>query len=143
MPVIHDEILSRSHDNLKLFMQRWAPQKDPVAELVVVHGYAEHSGRYREFAHALAERGVQVLAVDLRGHGHSGGIRGHCDVFEHFHEDLAITLEQCSPSLPRFILGHSHGGLVTIDYVVNAVPNIRGTILSNPFLGLGVAGPRT
>ena len=142
MPVIHNEILCRSHDNQKLFMRRWSPEdQKPVAELVIIHGYAEHSGRYREFAHALAVQGIQVLAVDLRGHGHSDGIRGHCDVFEHFHEDVNIALEQSNSDVPRFLLGHSHGGLVTLDYVVSAVPNIRGVVLSNPFLGLAMPVP--
>ena len=95
MPVVHNEILCRSHDNLQLFMRRWTPESQKtVAELVIIHGYAEHGGRYREFAHAMAAQGIQVLAVDLRGHGHSDGIRGHCDAFEHFHEDVTITLEQ-------------------------------------------------
>ena len=142
MPVKHEEIHARSHDNLKLFIQRWTPDSAPVrAEVVLIHGYAEHSGRYREFAHALAEQGIQTLAVDLRGHGHSEGIRGHCDAFEHFLHDVEMTLEHAADGVPRFILGHSHGGLVTLDFVVKNTPDISGVILSNPFLGLAMPVP--
>jgi len=142
MPVIHEEIRERSHDNLGLFLRRWTPESKPVqAEIVLIHGYAEHSGRYREFAHAIAEYGIQTLAIDLRGHGHSEGIRGHCDAFDHFLEDVTITLEHSSNKVPRFILGHSHGGLVALDYVIKREPSLSGVILSNPFLGLAMPVP--
>ena len=47
--------------------------------LAVVHGYFEHSGRYRALAEAMAGLGVATYAVDLRGHGLSDGARGHVD----------------------------------------------------------------
>lgn len=142
MAVLHDEIHTRSHDNLPLFLRRWQPvQKTTRAELLVIHGYAEHSGRYREFAHTLAGHGISTLAVDLRGHGHSGGARGHCDAFDHFLEDVSIALESSRTDVPRFILGHSHGGLVSIDYAIRHNPQVKGVILSNPFLGLSLPVP--
>ena len=56
--------------------------------LLIVHGYAEHAARYREYAHFLADNGVYVVAPDLRGHGLSEGQRGHVDDYAEYFLDV-------------------------------------------------------
>ena len=64
-----------AEDGLDLHWQCWIPAK-PIGVLVVIHGLAEHGGRYRETAEALAAKGWAVYAGDLRGHGRSSDVPG-------------------------------------------------------------------
>src|SRR3989475_12306976 len=69
--------------------ERSAPPAGPPRGVVLLaHGYAEHVGRYRDFVAHLAARGLGVAAIDHRGHGRSGGPRGHCHDFAEFIADL-------------------------------------------------------
>lgn len=114
---------------------------------VLVHGYAEHCGRYREVAHVLVNAGWSVLAFDLRGHGQSTGKRGHVDRFAEYHDDLAAAFVQCrqriDASLPRIIVGHSNGALITLSALIDPTrrPDVCAAIVSSPFLGLALRVP--
>lgn len=135
-----------SDDGTQLAAQRWSPLGEPRAALLVIHGYAEHGERYRELGLALAERGIDTVAVDLRGHGRSAGQRGFVDRFSEYHADAeaglaAMTAAHAGRGLPRFVLGHSNGGLVALDWVSTRKPDIRGLILSNPFLEVAFKVP--
>src|SRR3990172_11704010 len=59
----------------QLFERSWLPEGTPNAAVVIVHGYAEHSGRYRHVAERLVAHGYAVHAYDLYGHGRSEGRR--------------------------------------------------------------------
>ena len=123
-------------DGSAIFVRRWTPAQGPTkAELLVIHGYFEHGGRYREFAHHLATRGIATTAPDLRGHGHSDGQRGYLERFAAYHDDVqaAVTL---LGEAPHFFLGHSNGGLVVLDFVVMRRPQLHGVLLTNPFVAM-------
>jgi len=140
----HQSIAIRSYDHTPLVLQRWSPasQDGPVsAQLLIIPGYADHASRYREFAHFLAEGGVEVFAVDLRGHGESSGQRGFVECFEHYLDDVGAALAETNPTLPRFLLGHSMGGLIALDYVAERAPQLAGLVVTNPFLALAMAVP--
>ena len=62
-------------DGLTLFERAWLPEGEARAVVAIIHGYAEHSGRYRHVGAALAARGYAVESLDLRGHGRSEGQR--------------------------------------------------------------------
>ncbi len=143
MVALHNEEYIKSHDGLSLFFQTWTPTtgSSSTADVLIVHGYGEHGGRYRELAHAFAEGGIITHTVDLRGHGRSDGRRGHVDHFAHYLNDVDCALEQLNHKLPQFILGHSLGGLISIDYVCSRQPPINGLIVSNPFLALAMEVP--
>jgi len=128
-------------DGLELYWQSWAPSA-PVGVLVVVHGLAEHGGRYRETAEAFAAVGWAVFAVDLRGHGRSANVPGagrvHVGRFTDYFQDVAAIIEvarEHHAGLPLFLLGHSMGGLITISYVLKHAPGLAGAIISSPALG--------
>jgi len=110
------------------------------ATLLVVHGLGEHSGRYRHLAEALTEMGVSVFTFDLRGHGRSEGPRGDVSAFPRFLEDLLMMEEalarQVPRPCPRFLLGHSMGGLIALHRLRTLGEGYSGAILSAPWLAV-------
>lgn len=111
---------------------------------MLVHGYAEHSGRYEEMATWFAARGWAVHGFDLRGHGRSEGARCHVDRFEDFLDDLALVLEfvrSAHPDLPITITGHSMGGLITLAFLATRKPRIASAATSGAALSLGAVSP--
>lgn len=131
-------------DGTPLHLRAWhAPE--PRARLLVAHGLGEHGGRYAALARALTARGVSVYAPDLRGHGRSGGARGHADRFGLLVADLEAVrshLAGTTPALPMLLFGHSLGGLVAARHLT-AHPEAAwaGALLSAPALGLPSALP--
>jgi alpha-beta hydrolase superfamily lysophospholipase len=122
-------------DGSSLFVRHWLPSDTKAkAHVLILHGYMEHGGRYRELAHTLAYRGIASCAVDFRGHGRSEGQRGYVEQFGDYLGDVDAALA-CLGEGPRFILGHSNGALVALDYVATRAPKINGLVVTNPFLG--------
>jgi alpha-beta hydrolase superfamily lysophospholipase len=123
---------------------RWWESNEPRGCLLLVHGLGEHSGRYDEFSRGLAEVGIMVLAFDLRGHGRSQGSRGDVGAFPHFLQDLLVAeelLERLVPSgLPRFLMGHSLGGLICLRRLQVFPGPYAGSILSAPWLATVLPG---
>ena len=131
-------------DGARLAFRAWEAPR-PRAQLLVSHGLGEHGGRYAELARALAERGISVHALDHRGHGRSPGARGHVDRFARLVSDFDAFRAAVTPAapVPRFLLGHSLGGLVAIRHL-QAHPEAAwaGVVLSAPLLGIAVRAPR-
>ncbi len=124
-------------DELQLFCQGWEPQDQPKAVICLVHGLGEHSGRYTHVAEFLGQAGYATIAFDLRGHGKSGGPRGHAPTFEAFMSDidqLFIEAEGRYPSTPRFLYGHSLGGLLVLNYALRRKPALLGVVATSPAL---------
>src|SRR4249920_180164 len=92
MPAADVQGTVRTRDRLTLFWRGWAPPR-PRGVLVIVHGLAEHSGRYGPTAEYFSERGFAVFAFDHRGHGRSPGRRVHVGSFAEFRWDVAAMLE--------------------------------------------------
>lgn len=93
---------------------RW---RDPAiagkATVVLVHGYAEHLGRYEHVIEALCRSGYSVVGMDDRGHGHSGGRRAAVRDFDAFVDDLDLLIDtKAHGNGPVYLLGHSMGGLI-------------------------------
>ncbi len=135
----------RAEDGVRLHYRSW-PASNERGVLLVSHGLGEHGGRYAEVAEELAEHGITVHAVDHRGHGRSGGRRGHVAHFGEFVRDFetfraAIAKE--ASGAPLFLLGHSMGGLIAIHHL-QAHPEApyRGAVLSAPLVGIAVQAPR-
>lgn len=73
----HIEGKFRGYKNLNLYYQCWRPTEKPRALLLVVHGLAEHSGRYANIAHHFVAKDYAIYGFDYRGHGKSEGLRGY------------------------------------------------------------------
>ncbi|MCL1587130.1 MAG: lysophospholipase [Actinomycetia bacterium] len=99
-----------------VFYRRWEPEAPPVRIVQIVHGYAEHGGRYAHVADALTARGAVVYADDHIGHGRSDGERALITNFDHVLDDLH-SLSQIArtehPGIPLVLVGHSMGGLLS------------------------------
>lgn len=106
---------------------------DPKAVLVMVHGLAEHAGRYDYVARKFNENQISVYRFDHRAHGRSGGPRGDNDDLGKFlaDTDLVVNLAiQDNPGKPVFMLGHSMGGLIAAGYGAVHGEKLKGQILS-------------
>jgi len=126
-----------STDGTELFVQKWAPEGDPKGYVVIIHGYLEHSGRYAEVAEYIAKACQVVVSVfDVRGHGKSMGNRASIGTWTDYHEDLNWIFGKFTVvGKPKFVLGHSNGGLIVLSYLrdhVNA--DWTGALISSPFL---------
>ena len=121
-------------DGTQVYLRRWGIDGAPKAVLHIVHGMAEHSGRYSRLARRLGEEGIEVWAADQRGHGETasaknlpgrGGLLGHCadgDGFSLVTADIDIinrVIIKERPGIPLFLLGHSWGSFLAQNYIEN------------------------
>jgi alpha-beta hydrolase superfamily lysophospholipase len=124
-----------------LFRRAWLPS-EPKRSVVLVHGYAEHSGRYEYVGATLAADGAAVHALDQQGHGRSSGRRGHVRRFGDFLDDLEVLVSLVlgeHPGLPLYVVGHSMGGLIVASYACERNPNVAGVATSGAALALSDA----
>lgn len=102
-----------------IFYQSWLPDGEPKGVLIIVHGFGEHSGRYRHVVDTL-QTDLAIYALDHRGHGRSGGKMNYVKRFSDFLADVktleGIVLEK-HPDKPLFILGHSMGSIITSHFM--------------------------
>ena len=105
----------------------------PRAALLIVHGMAEHRGRYLDIAQWFAGQGLACFTFDLRGHGRSPGERADIDSFQAYVDDLLAIragIAQRYPALPLFLWAHSLGSIVAIRSVEQRGEQLRGVITS-------------
>ena len=127
-------------DGLSLATQRWFPDGDQHAAVVLVHGGGEHSGRYPHLIKRLLEQGFSVHAADLRGHGRSEGRRGAAGSFGDYLSDLhqvVATVQAAMRHSPVFLVGYSLGGLVSLMYALDHQTDLAGLVVAGPALGPG------
>ena len=115
----------------------------PRGAALILHGYAEHCGRYREVGNVLVQAGFSALAFDMRGHGRAHGPRGHVLRFAEYLEDVKAAMAQLDRKapgdLPLVLVCHSHGSLVGLRILADpwaCPPRLRCAVLSSPFLRL-------
>jgi alpha-beta hydrolase superfamily lysophospholipase len=120
-----------------MYAKGWAPDGEPKGVICLVHGLGEHILRYEHVGAAFVEAGYAMLGSDLRGHGKSGGPRGHTPSLEAFFKDIDEIVREAAkryPKAPRFLYGHSLGGLLSLSYAIERKPEARGMIVSSPGL---------
>ena len=93
---------------------------DAKANIILLHGYTEHIGRYGWMIEQMNQAGINVFAYDHRGYGKSDGTRAYINRFGQYIDDLDVYLNQLKkPELPTFLMGHSMGSLIGVGYLVN------------------------
>ena len=119
----------------KVHLQKWLPEEAPKAIILLVHGYAEHAGRYQYFAEHCTGKGYAVFAIDHWGHGRSDGTPGYVPDFSVFHDGVD-QLFGCAkldfPDLPMILVGHSMGGLIGATYLLANQSKFLACVLSGP-----------
>ena len=131
-----------SADGLRLHSQERGVS-GAKAQILGVHGLAEHSGRYDAFGKFFAGHGIGVSVMELRGHGQSGGRRVWVPSFEAFLEDLDLFLAHVQAhGKPVVLVGHSLGGLIALRFAETRQPSIAGLILSGAALRSGITPPQ-
>jgi alpha-beta hydrolase superfamily lysophospholipase len=147
----------RGRGEVQLAFARWE-HPNPKGRVVLSHGYGEHGERYRHTARWLHDLGWSVSALDHRGFGRSGGVRGDADGIRGFVDDFAFFLRQERrydaertgapprvvdgvpmpplPVCPQVVLGHSFGGLVALLTLLWHDDTLDGLVLSSPCITL-------
>src|SRR5216684_4900200 len=111
----------------------------PRAAVLALHGWADHAGRWRDVGERLCAAGYSTYFLDLRGHGRSGGRRGHLSRFSQLLGDLQAfrRVVRLRTDRPQLLLGTSFGGLVALRYLETQPSDpIAGTVVVSPWLGL-------
>jgi alpha-beta hydrolase superfamily lysophospholipase len=135
---------TQTHDGLSLVVEH-CEVANARARLVLVHGYAEHRRRYAELVGRLEAHRIECHLFDLRGHGQSEGPRAHVSRFRDYVEDLDRVLTSVrarNAATPLLLLGHSLGGLITLDYIRTHPIACDAFAVSSPYLGAAFRVPR-
>ena len=108
----------------------------PKVVVGLLHGYADHAARYAHVVEEWTNKGIAVVAIDMRGHGRAEGRRGHCDHFSEYLDDaaeLTRLVRERFPALPPILFGHSFGGLVAASIAISRPSPWRALALSSPY----------
>lgn len=133
-----------SHISFRHYTSSKRPKKK-LKHIILLHGAVEYHKRHMGLIEALLseyKNGVIVSAMDIVGHGYSGGARAYVDKFENFELDFLSFLKVCADLHHEFevesahIIAHSMGGLIAVRTLVDRADelniNIDSMVLSNP-----------
>ena len=128
-----------SRDGHQIFCRQWLCNEPAKARanVLIAHGMGEHSARYGELAHALNAAGFNVIAPDLRGHGHSlpaliePGDMGR-NGWQKTLADLAFLEYRMTQEYdrPAILFGHSMGAMLAQEYAYTLGHRLHAMILS-------------
>ena len=125
-------------DGMTFFLEGWEPEDGkPKALVLLVHGLGEHSARYAHVGKVLTDAGYALAGFDLRGHGRSGGARGHSSSLDAYMQDIRQffhLMEKKYSGIPHFLYGHSLGGLLVLAYAIQYGAHLKGVIATGPAL---------
>jgi alpha-beta hydrolase superfamily lysophospholipase len=133
----------RASDGAEIHYRYWAGPASPRAVVQIVHGAAEHSGRYDRFAKTLVSEGYAVYATDHRGHGRTRVRSGELgdagpDAWNRFIEDeqqLSQLIRQANPGVKLVLIGHSLGSFIAQDYITRRPELIDAVVMSGTAYG--------
>ena len=124
-------------DGWSLAWSEWAPDDEPRACIVLVHGLGEHYQRYQHVVNRYLTNGFAVIAFDHRGHGKSSGQRGHIPSFQAAVRDIDhfVTYAKSKfPGVPCILHGHSMGGGFVLYYGFKMPGKVNGIVSTSPSL---------
>jgi alpha-beta hydrolase superfamily lysophospholipase len=117
----------------QIYYQSWLPDGEPKAVLLVIHGLAEHCGRYMNIVDYFIPRGYAVYGLDQIGHGKSEGARVYVKQFEEYittTKTFFDMVQNWQPNKLVFIVGHSMGSLIGVMYLLEYQDELAGAIIS-------------
>jgi len=126
------------NNGINFYIRGWDPTNNrPKALLSLIHGLGEHTGRYLHVGKSMTDDGYALVGFDLRGHGKSGGSRGHFPSLNVVMQDMrqfSKFLVQRYPDIPHFLYGHSLGGLLALAYALQYPAGLNGVIVTGAAL---------
>ena len=134
------------NDGITFFMQGWEPDTSPKASLALIHGLGEHIGRYAHVGKVMTDAGYALVGFDLRGHGKSGGARGHSSSLNVYMQDIRQFLDLIArryPGIPHFLYGLSLGGLLSLSYAIQYDTGLKGVMVTGAALRSSLQEQRT
>lgn len=137
--MIQNDLNWISKDGLQFYAHTWQPDSQPKAVITLVHGFGEHCVRYTPYFEFFIASGFAILGFDLRGHGKTEGKRGTIESYNALMDDIEIAVNKSNeffPEIPQFLYGHSMGGNLSLNYLIKKQPNIKGGIITSPWLAL-------
>ncbi|MCP4427255.1 MAG: alpha/beta hydrolase [Chloroflexi bacterium] len=141
----HNEGKFTGFGGMELFTQSWLPDEAPKATVVLTHGLGEHSGRYPHVVNYLVPRGYAIYSFDHRGHGRSAAkLCAHVNDWAEYRSDVHAFLQMVrrqTAGEPLFLMGHSMGGLIALNYALHHPEGLQGVIASAPAVGVVDANP--
>lgn len=120
------------------------PVENPRAVICLVHGMGEHTGRYAHVAEFFKQQQLATIGFDQRGHGKSGGKRGHTPSYDVLQESVAQLIKTAAekyPNVPLVLYGHSMGGNLVLNYGIRNGAGIKALVASSPYLRLAFVPP--
>lgn len=140
----HKTFYLDAFDARKIFFNQWTGEQPPIANLVLIHGMGEHSGRYQHFAEFFVENKIDVYALDLFGHGNTEGKRGHTPSMDDFLWQVDMIVKMVKQlGGPTFLYGHSMGGGIVLNYLFKKHPELAGVVASAPAIKPGFEVPKS
>jgi len=109
------------------------------ANIILIHGLGENIRRYEKWAQMFKSEGIGFTGMDLPGHGQSDGSRGNIRSYRLTDEMIEIIMvhaQNTFPGVPVFLYGHSLGGGIVLDYLLRKKPEIKGAIVTSPWIKL-------
>jgi len=141
----HYEFGWKNPSGKQIYAQGWMPTGKPKGVILLQHGLGEHSGRYLHVAQFFTSKGFAFLANDHSGHGKSKGKRGHVAKFEHLFDNIVQLHSEATrkySDLPVFLYGHSLGGSIVLNYLLEHPKNgLKGIIATSPALETAFTPP--
>jgi len=131
----HQEGFFKGVREANIYYQSWLPESEPKAALLIVHGLAEHSGRYGNVVDHFVPLGYAAYGIDHIGHGKSEGKRVYVESFDDYTNTLKVyfdKIQRWQPGKPIFLVGHSMGGLISAMYLLDHQAELAGAVLSGP-----------
>ncbi len=127
--------LLETSDGCTIFLRSWMTNSPDI--LLILHGLGAHSGWFIDMGNKLAARGLTVYAMDHRGFGRSGGLRGHIDNYHTYVEDInfiVTTIRKRHPEATIHILGHSMGAIFASHYAAKYQNELTSILFLNPWV---------
>ena len=106
-PLVYDAYEPARPSVAVLFLHDWDPEAAGLAE------------RFAETGAHLRDAGFAAYFLDQRGHGRSGGRRGHLSRFSQLLGDLQVLRRAVRrrQDVPQVLVGHGFGALVVLRYL--------------------------
>ena len=131
-------------DGLHLSGISYTPTGEMKGVVVLLHGMGEHFGRYKHVADFFSTIKYATAGMDHRGHGNSGGKKGHTSSYDQLMNDIDLLMNKTKemfPGKPIVLYGHSMGGNLAANYAIRKKPSLKGLILTGPYFRLAFNPP--